>query len=291
MHFSEIKPLGIGLAADLGGNKPDWRQFLNSDEPELRFAYLNVAATYDQLGKVQYHIDDLVQAGFPFVVHPINFNPVDPADEPDTIVEGTVALARYLRARWSGQDAGLWMWQGQYMGEFLMPAVLDEESACEVAAKACFLNCIMPCPFLLENPPVGFSIESMHMLDFMARVSSEADCGLVLDVGHLIGYQFASGRSLHDMPLDRFPFERVVEVHLAGLMRRVSGPYTSFYDHHGHPIDSRCWTFLEENIHRMTNLRGLTLEQESCENRFVADHLRRAHRLVREQRVFTDVTL
>ncbi len=36
----------------------------------------------------------------------------------------------------------------------------------------------------------------LKLFPFMTKVSMAADCGMVLDIGHLIGYQQASGRSL-----------------------------------------------------------------------------------------------
>lgn len=288
MHFTDIKPIGIGIAADLGGIRPDWRKFIDCADPTMRFDFMNIAATWDQVAKVKHHLSHLVERGFDFVTHPINFNPVDPRDESDRVVDGIRELALYTRAHWAAQDVGAWMWNDLYMGEFLLPAILDEDSAREVAGKAVRIGEVMPCPYLLENPPVNFSVESIHMLDFMAAVSREADCGLVLDIGHLLGYQLATGRSLRDMPLDRFPFERVIEIHLAGLMRRVSGAYESYFDHHGYPVHPMCWEFLSETVGRMSNLKGITLEQESCDDDLVEQHVRRLRSIVREQRVFAD---
>jgi uncharacterized protein (UPF0276 family) len=120
------------------------------------------------------------------------------------------------------------------------------------------------------------------LLDFIARISREADCAIVLDIGHLLGYQYATGRAPGDMPLDRFPFERVIEIHLVGLERSVSGAHVCYLDQHGAAVTEPCWQLLRELLPRMRNLKDLTLEQEFCEDELVRQHLKRARHLVRE---------
>jgi uncharacterized protein (UPF0276 family) len=224
-------------------------------------------------------------SGFPFVLHPININLVDPELEKTHVLSGIRNLAQMCCAHWLATDVGVWMWGPQYLGEFLVPPVFDQVSIDHVVRKLEALRGELDWPFLVENPPVNFVIEEMHVLDFLAGISRASGSGLVLDVGHLLGYQYATGRALSDMPLDRFPFERVVEVHLAGLMRRVSGGFETFYDHHGHPILDVSWNFLAEHLPRMTNLKGITLEQESCPDELVADHLARTRRICEEHSV------
>jgi uncharacterized protein (UPF0276 family) len=286
MNFADLEPLGVGLAADVAGDKPNFRLFMDDAKPDERIRYLNVGATHVQLPRVRRHIDDLVQAGFPMIFHPVTFNPIDSLADAPEVERGNADIASYTRARWAGQDAGAWTWNGQYLGQFLLPAVFDAESASEVAAKVALIEAALPCPFAIENPPVTFSVESMHVLDFIAQVSLQADCGIVLDVGHLMGYQHATGRAAGDMPLDRFPFERVIEIHLAGLQESVSGDQVNYLDRHDLPITEASWTFLREMLPRMRNLKGFTLEQEFCEDGQVRQHLRRAHALLREVGLF-----
>jgi uncharacterized protein len=285
MHFSNIPTLGVGLAADVSGVLPNYRNFLppNSDTID----YLSFGAHYLQLARVKHYIDDLIGLGLPIVFHPINFNIALEESEDPEVVSKTAAIASHCNAVWTGQDVGLWTCRGQYLGSFLVPAIFDERSAVEVAKKVRYLNEVLPCPFLIENPPVTFSLETMHLLDFISIVAEDADAGIVLDIGHLIGYQQATGRQVNDMPLGRFPFDRVVEVHLAGLQFSRIGNDTNIIDQHAYPVHDLCWQFLEQNIDRMHNLKGLTLEQEFCEDELVLKHLRKARVLTRQKGVFS----
>jgi uncharacterized protein (UPF0276 family) len=230
---------------------------------------------------------DLIAQGFPIVFHPINFNVALGDEEGQEYIQQIKDIAKYTKAIWAGQDVAVWTYENQYLGSVLIPAIFDKKSAEDAAAKAAYLNTILPCPFLIENPPVCFSLENMHMLDYMGLVSKCADCGIVLDIGHLIGYQKATGRSLADMPLKDFPFERVVEVHLAGLQFSYSGEYIVVIDQHSQPVHDLCWSFFEEHSHRMKNLKGLTLEQEFCQNDLVLNHLRKARKITQKLGMFS----
>ena len=43
-------------------------------------------------------------------------------------------------------------------------------------------------PFHIENPPVHYAEGDLDMWEFLAAVADAAECGIVLDSGHLIGY-------------------------------------------------------------------------------------------------------
>jgi uncharacterized protein (UPF0276 family) len=283
MHFTELPVLGVGLAADVAGALPNFRNFLTGEDT---VDYLAFGAHYVQKARIHHFIDDLIRSGLPIVFHPINFNVAVEDREEGEVVARTREIAEYCNAVWTGQDIGVWTYGNQYLGSFLVPPVLDEESIVSVARKTIQLNEAMPCPFLLENPPVGVSIEKMHLLDFMARVCELADCGMVLDVGHLIGYQQATGRAPRDMPIDRFPFERIVEVHVAGLQFSKVGGNVNIIDQHSYPVHELCWDFLREHLHRMTGLKGITLEQEYCRDELVLEHLRKARAITAGLGVF-----
>lgn len=284
MHFSDLPILGVGLSGDLSSTKPDFRQFLGNSEDIID--YLSVGAHYVQRPRIQYYIDDLIRSDFPIVFHPINFNVALGSSEDETVVRGVKEIIEYTKAKWAGQDMDVWMYGNQYLGPFVIPAILDEQSIESVSEKVVYLNRSLPCPFLIENSPVSFSLERMHILDFMRSVSEEADCGIVLDIGHLIGYQQATGRAISDMPVERFPFDRVVEIHMSGLQFSKIGSETNFIDEHSYPIPEMCWSFLRKHVDRMTNLKGITLEQEYARNEIVLKHLRIARMITKELEVF-----
>jgi uncharacterized protein (UPF0276 family) len=288
MHFTELPKLGIGLGADVSSVSPNFRAFIDNGVDSID--YLNFGAHFSQQRRVRHYIGDLIDGGFPLVFHPINFNTALADQEHPTYVDSLPSIARDASALWAGQDIGVWTHGGQYLGAYLLPVILDDASAHAVAEKIRTLDDMFHCPFAVENPPVYFSLERMHMLDFMSLVSEEADCGLVLDIGHLIGYQQATGRELNDMPLERFPFDRVIEVHLAGLEFSYSGDDTAIIDRHSAPIHELCWEWFTANARQMTSLKGITLEQEYGDNEMVLAHLRKARGISDDLGLFTRAT-
>jgi uncharacterized protein (UPF0276 family) len=286
MHFSDLPVLGIGLAADVAGIRPNYRRFLSSVNDSID--YLSFGAHYLQKRRIEHYLNDIIQEQrLPIVYHPIDFNVAITEDEGNGIIDGTVDIAKFVNAVWTGQDVAVWCFEDQYLGSFLIPAIFDDLSVKETVQKVRAIALRMPCPFLIENPPVNFSLETMHQLDYIAAVSLQADCGIVLDIGHLVAYQQATGRAPDEMPIERFPFDRVVEVHMAGLQISKVGEETNMIDQHALPVHELCWEFFTRHAKRLVNLKGLTLEQEFCEDELVLEHLRRARKLTRELGMFS----
>ena len=79
--------------------------------------------------------------------------------------------------------------------------------------------------FCLEGPPLSyFACGNLTYAEFFSRVVERAPCGLVLDIGHAwTVYRYAEGNKTESFTtfwedfLGRFPFERVIQIHLAGL--------------------------------------------------------------------------
>ena len=62
---------------------------------------------------------------------------------------------------------------------------------------------------------VAFIIGSMPLFSFFGSLANQTDCAILLDMGHLVSYEMASGRSVLEA-IDELPVERVIEVHIAG---------------------------------------------------------------------------
>ena len=76
-------------------------------------------------------------------------------------------------------------------------------------------------PLLLENSPVYFACSgtTMHQSQALTRVMQAAEgIGLILDLAHLLITCDTLGLDAVD-ELDRYPLDRVVEVHISGLTR------------------------------------------------------------------------
>lgn len=110
---------------------------------------------------------------------------------------------------WSSHDEG-------YLNDLLplpyTPATLDR-----VVAHVDQVQQALGCRMLLENPStyVLFAESSIEEVDFLDAIAERTGCGLLLDVNNVM--VSAVNHRLDPIAyIDRFPVERVGEIHLAG---------------------------------------------------------------------------
>ncbi len=150
--------------------------------------------------------------------------------------------------------------------------------------------------FLLEMPPLTFFVAgTLSIPAYFRRVTDQAACGLVLDVGHLWTVYRYSGawraQSLAQFVDDflcEFPVERVVEIHVAGLAVHESlvgeaGVVNSedlnllprWTDAHAAPIPPVLFEMLDQILRcgRLEQLRGMALEVDTKTSDLIADEL------------------
>jgi hypothetical protein len=117
------------------------------------------------------------------------------------------------------------------------------------------------CPFLLENPSdiLGWEVElgGKALGERYARALEASEAGALLDLTNLVLDARNGGFSVGEF-LDVLPWERVVEIHLAG--GRYDG--TLHIDSHDHDVDAEALSLLGEAARRATNLRAVIIERD-----------------------------
>ena len=145
-----------------------------------------------------------------------------------------------------------------------MPPILNAASLEKAIQRVQEVQAVIDVPLAIEPPPVTFSIGQMPMLDFFTRLSLEADCALLLDVGHLVSYQMATGQNIKEA-LAQLPLERVIEVHIAGGEVRTIEQGPIYIDAHHKPIQPESWAMLEALLPLLPNLKAVCFECEGIE--------------------------
>lgn len=258
--FEELPSLGIGISTEFGARHGglDVNAF-RAAHPEL-VQFLEIGC--DLARGVDEDARRWVREGRPTTYHFLDVNLEDRDDLDDAWIRDTASLAREVGAAWLCGDAGLWHVGPRERGHgTLMPPVLEPESAREMAANVRRLREETGFEVLPENPPAHVYVGRMHLGDYFARVAEEADCGLLLDVAHMAIYQRVSGNEPL-AGLAGYPFERVVEMHVAAGTPFESGGRTFIDDDHGTEVLPETWTILEHALERATNLRAVVLECE-----------------------------
>ncbi|MCZ6599034.1 MAG: DUF692 family protein [Planctomycetota bacterium] len=273
MSFAErvqgLPRLGTGISTEYGAARQGGLDTLALREraPEL-VRFLEVGCDLER-GADEY-ARAWVRAGHPTTYHFLDINLEEGEDLDEAWIQGTSALARELGAAWLCGDAGLWHVGPRERGHgTLMPPVLEPDSAAEMAASVRRLREASGFEVLPENPPAHVYVGRLHLADYFARVAEAADCGLLLDVAHMAIYQRVMG---HDPleGLDAYPFERVVEMHVAAGTPFDSGGRTFVDDDHGTEVLPETWTILEHALERATNLRAIVVE---CERNTIGEVL------------------
>ncbi|MGC3987818.1 MAG: DUF692 family protein [Pseudorhodoferax sp.] len=158
---------------------------------------------------------------------------------------------------WCTQDLMLTRSSGARVG-VLLGAIFTSEAAHAAAARHAACSQVLRTPLLLENAPYQLLIGDMHFGAFFAHVAEAADCGLTLDIGHLMGTAILQGCEPSAL-LEGYPFDRVMEVHIAG--GRVAG--RRYVDDHDAPLPARTLELLAHVLPLCTSLRAVTYEVQS----------------------------
>jgi uncharacterized protein (UPF0276 family) len=275
--LARLPRLGVGISAE-----PDSAR-TGADAVRLRENEPGLVHFLEYGTDLARGLDDQVRRwaalGLPVTYHFLDLNLVERIDVDAVWLARTCARAREVGAVWLCGDGGLWHFGPRERGhEILMPPILCRESADEMAESIQRVEHATGMAVLPENPPAPFYVGELHILDYFARVSDRAGCGLLLDCAHLAMFQRLGGHRPLD-GLDGFPLDRVVEVHVAGGTPVEIDGYAVVEDSHVPEPLPETWAIAEHVVARARNLRALVYECEKNAPEECLDNFRRLNRL------------
>ncbi len=153
---------------------------------------------------------------------------------------------------------------------------------------------------LLEGPPLTyFGLGNLSYPEFFAEIAHRTPCGFVLDLGHVwTVYRYTQAWRTQSLErffeefLQRFPLERVVQIHIAGLdVHPVAGNprdgkpdslLPAWIDAHDAPIPEELLGLLKRVLQepRLRNLKGLALEVDNKAIPLICRELQMAQELI-----------
>lgn len=147
------------------------------------------------------------------------------------------ALAHAVRAAWVS-DHLCWTGVQGVNSHDLLPLPLTEEALGHVIARVRTVQDVLERPLILENPSsyIRFAHATMTEPAFLRQLCEETGCGLLLDVNNVFVSCFNDGSDPLDY-LAAYPFERVVQMHLAGHQHCGS----HIIDTHDQPVCADVW--------------------------------------------------
>jgi uncharacterized protein len=169
---------------------------------------------------------------YPVVLHGVSLSigSTDPLDM--TYLRKLKALADETSARWVS-DHLCWTGMLGINSHDLLPLPLNEAALQHLIPRVLHVQEILQRPLVLENPStyLRFRDSDIEEPQFLRALCNATDCRLLLDVNNVYVSGFNAGIDPQAY-LDAFPFERVVQLHLAGHQRCG----THIIDTHDRPV-------------------------------------------------------
>lgn len=232
----DFPDLGLGI-----GLRRDHYQHILDERPSVDWFEILTENYMNTEGR-PVHVLEQVAERYPVVLHGVSMSigSTDPVDF-EYLAE-LKALAERVKAVWLG-DHVCWTGIAGHTSHDLLPMPYTEATLTHIVDRIRTVQEVLERPIVLENPSsyVEFKSSTMREEEFMARMSEEADCALLLDVNNV----YVSSRNHGFDPvayLDAIPFDRVVQIHLAG--HADNG--THCIDTHGGPVIDPVWELYAE---------------------------------------------
>jgi uncharacterized protein (UPF0276 family) len=203
-------------------------------------------------GRPLYVLDQIVER-YPVALHGVSLSigSTDPLDR--DYLRKLKDLAARTRAHWVSDHL---CWTGVLGRNVhdLLPMPYTEEALRHTVARARAVSDILERPLVLENPSsyVEFAASSMPEWEFLARLATEADCGLLLDVNNVYVSAFNHGFDPR-VYVDSLPADRIVQYHLAGHTHKG----THIIDTHSDHAVPEVWDLYARSVRRTGNVSSL----------------------------------
>ena len=183
------------------------------------------------------HVLDEVVARYPVVAHGVSLSigSADPLDR--DYLAGLKRFVDEIDPVWVS-DHVCWTGIAGVNTHDLVPIPFTEESLAHVVERIRVVQDVLERPLVLENPSsyVTYVASTMTEWEFLARMATEADCGLLLDVANVrvsaVNHGFDPVAYLRALP-----HERIVQMHLAGH----DDMGTHIVDTHDRPVCDEVW--------------------------------------------------
>jgi uncharacterized protein (UPF0276 family) len=230
-QLSDLPKLGLGV-----GLRSSHFGHITSQWPQVDWFEAISENFIDSGGRPGYIIRQVAER-YPIVLHGVSMSigSADPLNR-DYLLK-LKRLADDLKAVWVS-DHLCWTGTLGINSHDLLPLPLNEQTLQHVARRVMQAQDILERPLILENPStyIGFQDSTLSEPEFLRALTEQTGCGLLLDVNNVFVSCFNDGTDPLDF-LANFPFESVVQMHLAGHQHCGS----HIVDTHDQPVCDAVW--------------------------------------------------
>ncbi len=183
---------------------------------------------------------DAIAERYPLVMHGVSLSigSTDPLNH--EYLRQLRELRERVNARWVS-DHLCWTGVAGRNSHDLLPMPYTEEALAHVVARVKQVQDFLRAPIALENPSTYAELSGAAMpeWEFLARLAELADCAILLDVNNV--YVSAQNHGFDPaLYLDAMPFDRVIQLHVAGHTDHG----THIIDSHIGPVVDPVWELL-----------------------------------------------
>jgi uncharacterized protein (UPF0276 family) len=280
VKFESLPVLGIGVSLSLAA-RPDPVALAQAPGGPQFVEYAGLA----EADSVAAEVARIHAAGVPVLFHPSYINFCGSFPNHAGWLAATAAHVAAVGSPWFAQDCAYCFWEegpsySTQLGYFI-PPILNEASLERAIARVREVQAAVPAPVAVEPPPMSFVVGGMPLFTFFGRLARATDCALLLDMGHLVSYEMASGRRVLDH-VDELPLDHVIELHIAGGRLRQAADGPVYVDMHEAPVLEESWRMLAALLPLLPGVKALCYECEGMDGDTVLHTLQRLRAMVRD---------
>jgi len=241
--MSETIPRFAGFG--LGLRKEHYRDFLETEQA-VDFVEI-ISENFMACGGRPLRTLEAVRERHPVAMHGVSLSLGSPDGLDADYLAELKALARRIDPLWVS-DHLCWTRVGGFATHDLLPLPYTQEALDTCVANLKYAQDVLERPLLVENPSsyVTFSKSTMSEWAFLAELSRETGCYLLLDVNNVwvssVNHGFDPLEFLHGIPADR-----VRQIHLAGHSAGLEG---MLIDTHDAPVCGAVWQLYARAVER-----------------------------------------
>lgn len=278
-RIAALPVLGVGASLSLSARPDPVALVSRTGGP----AFVEYAGRAD-VEEVAAEVARVRAAGVPVLFHPSYINFCGSFANSRAWLEATARHIAAVGSPWFAQDCAYCFWQegpgySTQLGYFI-PPILNEASLALAIERVREVQALVPVPVAIEPPPMTFAVGTMPLFTFFGTLAREADCAILLDMGHLVSWEMARGERVRTHLAD-LPAERVIEVHIAGGRLSAGAGGTTYIDAHERAILPQAWRMLEDMLPVLPNVKAVCFECEGAAEAEVMAVLAKLRKVVR----------
>ncbi len=252
MSYENVKPVSGSLSGTgIGLRSPHINEILR-ERPAIPWFELLADNHLVEGGLIPLQLDEICQH-YPVTFHSVGLSlgSVDPLDL--NYLSKLKKLMQQYEISWLSEHCCFTSFDGFHSHD-LLPIPYSEESLSHMVKRISRTQDFLGKQILIENVSsyMRFAESTLDEVDFISEVAIQSDCLLLIDVNNIYVNHINQGVDVIQY-IDRLPYERIKEIHLAGFDDR--GDY--ILDAHNNPVAQPVWQLYEKLIQHVPDVATL----------------------------------